>query len=438
VLGVGQISRGMPAPFPAFGGALPPEPDDPQLAIPRGALLADPAEPRVQQAIDARTADLATVPADPFDAPPGQRRSGGWTATLAVSCLLHAAAALALLAAGADRILIEGSEDAGLLLLGNAAQDDASAGVRAEDATQVTLVTMLAPHPVETVTDKPVEAIPAETVAALDPLQPAAQDAAEPVEAAPAPSATPDKVEAVEDTPQTAPHADPLPPVLTAQTAAPEHEAAAAPPPDEAGAVAAAPDIVTPEPDRPKPAEKKVASEKPAKKAEKQPEPKKERDKPARKKAAAREKTRAGKPVREAASRAAGSGGSGQADARHGVTGGDAQGTRTEAGKNGTLSAAGNAAVSNYPGKVAAKLKRAARGLSGSSRMRAGNDVRVSFTVTASGDLAGVRIASSSGSPDLDSAALAVVRRAAPFPPIPPEAGRGSWAFTLPLGMLRR
>ena len=36
------------------------------------------------------------------------------------------------------------------------------------------------------------------------------------------------------------------------------------------------------------------------------------------------------------------------------------------------------------------------------------------------------------------NAALAIVRRAAPFPPIPPEAGRKNWAFTLPLGTLVR
>jgi protein TonB len=46
--------------------------------------------------------------------------------------------------------------------------------------------------------------------------------------------------------------------------------------------------------------------------------------------------------------------------------------------------------------------------------------VRVGFSIGLSGDVAGVRIASSSGVAALDAAALAAVRRAAPFPPVPP------------------
>ena len=69
--------------------------------------------------------------------------------------------------------------------------------------------------------------------------------------------------------------------------------------------------------------------------------------------------------------------------------------------------------------------------------MRARSDVQVAFVVDAGGGVGGIRVIRSSGSPELDQAALAVVRRAAPFPPIPPQAGRSSWAFTLPLGIAR-
>ena len=93
--------------------------------------------------------------------------------------------------------------------------------------------------------------------------------------------------------------------------------------------------------------------------------------------------------------------------------------------------------MSNYPGKVVAKLRRALRGISSSARAKARNDVQVSFTVNANGGVGGIRIARSSGSPELDAAALAVIRRAAPFPPIPADAGRTSWAFALPLGLAR-
>jgi protein TonB len=57
----------------------------------------------------------------------------------------------------------------------------------------------------------------------------------------------------------------------------------------------------------------------------------------------------------------------------------------------------------------------------------------VAFTVSASGGVTAVRLAGSSGSAVLDKAALDAVRRAAPFPPIPEDAGRSSWSFTVPL-----
>jgi protein TonB len=46
--------------------------------------------------------------------------------------------------------------------------------------------------------------------------------------------------------------------------------------------------------------------------------------------------------------------------------------------------------------------------------------VRVGFSIGRSGEVTGVRIAASSGAAALDAAALAAVRRAAPFPPVPP------------------
>lgn len=95
--------------------------------------------------------------------------------------------------------------------------------------------------------------------------------------------------------------------------------------------------------------------------------------------------------------------------------------------------AEGNAAVSNYPGKVARALRRALRYPSAAKRKRITGDVYVSFTVTQSGQLSRVSVIRSSGSDILDAAALETVRRAAPFPPIPAEAGRSSWPFRLPV-----
>lgn len=94
---------------------------------------------------------------------------------------------------------------------------------------------------------------------------------------------------------------------------------------------------------------------------------------------------------------------------------------------------AGNDRVSNYPGRVVKKLRRALRYPSAARRDRLRGEANVRFTVLASGAISGVRVTSSSGSPVLDKAAIQTVRRAAPFPDIPPAAGRSSWTFTVPL-----
>ncbi|WMT87954.1 TonB family protein [Pelagibacterium sp. 26DY04] len=130
----------------------------------------------------------------------------------------------------------------------------------------------------------------------------------------------------------------------------------------------------------------------------------------------------------------AGNGGTEQADTTQGAAQGSQTGTSTATG-GGTASQAGNAAVSNYPGQVASALSRAfryppnGRGATGEAIVR--------FTVLANGQVAGATVVRSTGNAVLDQAALATVSRAAPFPPIPPAAGRSEWTFTLPLGFVR-
>ena len=97
--------------------------------------------------------------------------------------------------------------------------------------------------------------------------------------------------------------------------------------------------------------------------------------------------------------------------------------------KKGKSSAAGNAAVSNYPGKVRNKINRAKRRAPGGER----GSVVVSFVVGSGGQASGVRVARSSGSSALDQAAVDSVQRAAPFAKIPEAAGRSSWAFNVPI-----
>lgn len=97
--------------------------------------------------------------------------------------------------------------------------------------------------------------------------------------------------------------------------------------------------------------------------------------------------------------------------------------------KKGNSSMAGNAAVSNYPGKVRNKINRAKRRAAGGER----GSVVVSFVVGSGGQASGIRVARSSGSAALDRAAVDSVQRAAPFAKIPEAAGRSSWAFNVPI-----
>jgi protein TonB len=145
------------------------------------------------------------------------------------------------------------------------------------------------------------------------------------------------------------------------------------------------------------------------------------------------------KPARTTArTNAPGSGGGDSADAKRGVSEGRRDGRSASSDDNARqASAAGNAAVSNYPGKVVSKLRHVLRYPPEARGRRLNGVAQVQFVVGSSGDVGSVRLARSSGSPILDEAALATVRRAAPFPPIPEGAGRSSWTFTVPLAFMR-
>lgn len=136
---------------------------------------------------------------------------------------------------------------------------------------------------------------------------------------------------------------------------------------------------------------------------------------------------------------AAGSGGQNQADTSRGTNQGSASG-RSASDNVASQSAArqaGNAAVSNYPGKIVSRLRRALRYPREAQRQRIRGEVHVGFVVSGNGQVGSVRVVRSSGTDVLDRAAMETVRRAAPFPPIPEGAGRSSWPFTVPLAFTR-
>ena len=111
-------------------------------------------------------------------------------------------------------------------------------------------------------------------------------------------------------------------------------------------------------------------------------------------------------------------------DATRGASGGSDMGQAARSGA-GQAQAAGNAAASNYPGQIQARILRQRM-----PRDAGRGTARVSFTVAADGGLAALGLAASSGSGTLDRAALQIVQRAAPFPAPPAGAQR---AYVIPV-----
>ncbi|MGE0501848.1 MAG: TonB family protein [Rhizobiaceae bacterium] len=465
-------------------GPLPSEGADPTPILPEGAL-----EPGAREALERwwladQNPAVTTGPAEPLGPSPvsaGAVRRRNWTiVAIAASLIFHAAVAVFFLE-GNEAVLIEGSENAGVTMLGNASEDQVSSGEAFEDATNVTLIETVTARPVETVAAEiaPVpesvegvateavevavtETVRAETpqIEATTPTEPAIAETTQPTEVVRETTPAPD-AEAAEIVPP-AP-ASPVPEVLASVDLAPEEVLTAVPPaaqladapavtePTEAiteAVTAVVPDVVretveefveTPNevaavPERrPEPRVERPAKPEPKKAVEQETKP--AAKKPVERKAAAKPEPKAAeRPAAKARSKA-GSGGNNAGDARRGAADGEASGTTAAAGKKGKTSTAGNASVSNYPGKVVSKLRRALRYPAEARAKRLKGEVQVAFTVSANGSVGGIRVVRSSGSPVLDKAAIDTVRRAAPFPAIPD--GRANWPFTVPLAFVR-
>ena len=151
-----------------------------------------------------------------------------------------------------------------------------------------------------------------------------------------------------------------------------------------------------------------------------EPEPEKKVEKPVEK-----------KPVRKKVVKKAGEKGKSQQSATRGQVDGstDVKNAALGGEKKGNSTRAGNAAVSNYPGKIRSKINRSKRRVNGGHS----GSVVVSFVVSSNGSASSIRVAKSSGVAALDKAAADSIRRASPFPRIPEAAGRNSWAFNVPI-----
>tara|TARA_R110002110_G_scaffold21148_1_gene84266 strand:- start:4664 stop:5644 length:981 start_codon:yes stop_codon:yes gene_type:complete len=124
-------------------------------------------------------------------------------------------------------------------------------------------------------------------------------------------------------------------------------------------------------------------------------------------------------PTAKPAPRAKPAPGNSERNARAGEATGQREAVARQSGTAGRQQAAGNAAASNYPGLVMRKLSRA-----GKPRVNARGTAVVAFSIAANGGLSSVSLARSSGSAELDQAALQLVRGAGPFPEPPAGARR--------------
>lgn len=97
--------------------------------------------------------------------------------------------------------------------------------------------------------------------------------------------------------------------------------------------------------------------------------------------------------------------------------------------KTGKSKEFGNADASRYADSIHRRIDRAKKRGRVGGRQR--GEAVVTFVVSSSGGLAGVKLARSSGNEAIDREAVKAVQRAQPFPKIPPEARRKNWAFTV-------
>ncbi|MEP9395879.1 TonB family protein [Mesorhizobium sp. KR2-14] len=417
---------------PAGFQALPHGSGEPGFILPWGAVRPgsrEIPEKRYELIGDSALDSSPTEPLDIARTGPKARRSRWSGATIVASVAFHAAVALCFVAIKENGVLIAGADDAGIAMFGNAAENLQAAGDSADDGmpvTNVTLVTVSDPSPERKAETQAVAEAPPPRPADATAVETAVNEMPAPIEKAteqPKPqTAEPDISRAAAE--ETLP-AEPAPPILAAE-AKPVEQAEVL----QLSAVtplepAEKPEEVNPLPE-PKPEPRARPAE--AKKAEPQ------------KAAAAGPQKRAEKPAEKPApaksQRSSGSGGNAALDARRGKVDGQKNGSDGIASKGGT-SGVGNAAVSNYPGKIVAKLRRALRYPAQARLQGVHGETRVSFVVAADGSVSSIRMVGSSGSAALDEAALDAVRRAAPFPPIPDAAERSSWNFTVPLAFNR-
>jgi protein TonB len=98
----------------------------------------------------------------------------------------------------------------------------------------------------------------------------------------------------------------------------------------------------------------------------------------------------------------------------------------------------GSANVSSYQARLAAHLRRFRAYPAAAADQGLRGTATVTFTVNGSGAVMSARLAGGSGHAILDEAAVAMVKRASPFPPIPPALAQSTMTVTVPVRFDRR
>jgi len=89
--------------------------------------------------------------------------------------------------------------------------------------------------------------------------------------------------------------------------------------------------------------------------------------------------------------------------------------------------------VASYNQLVAAHLQRFKQYPPGAKAAGQQGVSRLSFTLGRGGQVLGSRLGGSSGHAALDAETMAMVHRAQPFPPFPPDMKQGSMSFSVPV-----
>ncbi|MEZ2333060.1 energy transducer TonB [Mesorhizobium sp. RCC_202] len=360
-------------------GLLPFGADDLDLTILRASLQFSARDMQEISPLPDAGSDLAIAPAERLAPARPSAGSGKWTAAIAISCVLHAAVAAAFLISHAgksdsqDTMESQGSDQTGDKVAGSALDKN-------PQAVNVTLV----PNP------QPAKPKPAKAARPVPPTKPS-----RPEQEAVAPVPEPAPEQQAQSSSELIKQSVVTPDILVAATPRPDRQSVAAR------------NAITNTETPAQPAPKHEAVEMPVAVPDQPPIP---QARPAP----------AAAPVREAGGR------SGTADGQDRLA--------QAASKGKQQKEAGTSAEDSYRGDVFAKLGSVNRTLPPSLQLAARNNAVVAFVVGRKGNIDELRILESSGSAVFDKAALGIVRKAAPFPPMPPQAASPSLEFEIGIG----